>query len=65
MLAVLGWNGYLVAAALLLGVLMIVPYSLANWLGAVLFRPEAESYYRLAAYAIIAGSAIMGLPVWD
>lgn len=65
MLAVLAWNGYLVAAALLLGVLMIVPYSLGNWLGAVLFRPEAEKIYRMAAYTIIAGSALMGLPVWD
>lgn len=65
LLGVLAWNGFLVAAALLLGVLMIVPYSLGNWLGAVLFRPEAEKFYRLAAYAIISGSALMGLPVWD
>ncbi|NNE88229.1 MAG: sulfite exporter TauE/SafE family protein [Silicimonas sp.] len=65
LLAVLAWNGYLVASALLLGVLMIVPYSFGNWLGAALFRPEAEKIYRLAAYAIIAGSALMGLPVWD
>lgn len=65
LLGVLAWNGYLVAAALLLGVLMIVPYSLGNWLGAVLFRPEAVKLYRLAAYAIISGSALMGLPVWD
>jgi len=65
MLAVLAWNGYLVASALLLGVLMILPYSFGNWFGAVLFRPEAEKIYRMAAYAIIAGSALLGLPVWD
>ena len=50
---------------LMLGVLMIVPYTLGNWTGARLFRPEAEKLYRWAAYAIIAASALMGLPVWD
>ncbi|NNF91515.1 MAG: sulfite exporter TauE/SafE family protein [Boseongicola sp.] len=65
LMVVFWWNGYLVAAALALGVLMIVPYTFGNWLGARLFRPEAERFYRYAAYAIIAGSAIMGLPFWD
>ena len=65
MLAVLGVSGYLVATAVMLGALMILPYTFGNWVGARLFRPEAERYYRLAAYAIIAGSALSGLPVWD
>ena len=65
MLAVLAWNGFLVASALLLGVLMIVPYSFGNWFGALLFRPEAEKIYRMLSYAIIAGSVLLGLPVWD
>jgi uncharacterized membrane protein YfcA len=65
MLAVLGVSGYLVATAVLMGALMILPYTFGNWVGARLFRPEAERYYRLAAYAIIAGSALSGLPVWD
>lgn len=65
LLAVLAWNGYLVPSALALGVLMILPYLLGNWLGAWLFRPELERAYRRAAYAIIAGSAILGLPIWD
>ena len=64
MLGVLGWNGFIVPAALLLGAAMIVPYLLGNWLGAALFRPEYELLYRRIAYAIIAGSAIMGLPIW-
>ncbi|MEM7752260.1 MAG: sulfite exporter TauE/SafE family protein [Pseudomonadota bacterium] len=64
MLGVLGWNGYIVAAALALGALMIVPYLLGNWLGAALFRPDYETLYRRVAYAIIAGSAILGLPIW-
>ena len=62
---VLWWNGYLVASAVALGILVILPYLLGNWLGAALFRPGGERIYRWAAYAIIAGSAIMGLPVWD
>lgn len=64
MLAVLGWNGFIVPAALLLGTVMIAPYLVGNWLGAVLFRPEYELLYRRIAYVIIAGSAIMGLPIW-
>lgn len=65
LLAVLWWNGFLVASALMLGLLMILPYTLGNWAGARLFRPGAERFYRWAAYLIIAGSALMGLPLWD
>jgi uncharacterized membrane protein YfcA len=64
MLGVLGWNGFIVPAAVLLGATMILPYLLGNWLGAALFRPEHELLYRRIAYVIIAGSAIMGLPIW-
>lgn len=63
--SVLWLNGYLLASAVMVGVLMILPYTCGNWLGAFAFRPEAERVYRLAAYAIIAGSAMMGLPFWD
>lgn len=62
---VLWMNGYLLATAALLGALMILPYTLGNWAGALAFRPAAERFYRAAAYAIIAGSALMGLPLWD
>ncbi len=64
LLAVLGWNGYIVASGLVLGALMILPYVLGNWIGARLFRPGHEALYRRVAYAIIAGSAILGLPIW-
>ena len=64
MLGVLGWNGFIVSSAIALGAAMIVPYLLGNWLGAVLFRPELETLYRRVAYAIIAGSALLGLPIW-
>ena len=65
LLGVLAWNGFLVASALLLGVLMIVPYSLGNMVGAALFRPGNEKLYRSVAYVVIAGSALIGLPLWD
>ncbi len=65
MLAVIGWKGYLVHSALVLGALLIPPYMAGNWVGALLFRPEAEVGYRRVAYAIIAGSAVVGLPIWD
>ncbi len=65
LLGVLAWNGYLVADAVVLGILMILPYLLGNWLGGRMFRPEAEHLYRRVAYLIIAGSAILGLPVWS
>ncbi len=65
LLVVLWWSGFLVVSALAIGVLMIAPYLLGNWVGAQLFRPEAERVYRAVAYAIIAGSAILGMPVWD
>ena len=65
LLGALAWNGFLVASAVWIGLLMILPYLAGNWLGAVLFRPEAEVVYRRVAYAIIAGSAILGMPIWD
>ena len=54
MLGVLAWNGYIVPSALALGALMILPYLLGNWFGAILFRPSLELLYRRVAYAIIA-----------
>ena len=65
MLTVLGWNGYLVFSALALGAMMILPYLLGNGLGAFLYRPGYEVLYRRVAYVIIAGSAILGLPIWE
>jgi uncharacterized membrane protein YfcA len=48
-----------------LGVLVTGPYLLGNVLGAWMFRPGYETVYRVVAYAIIATSAISGLPVWE
>ena len=65
LLGVLWSAGLLVFSALAIGTLMIAPYLAGNWAGAVMFRPEAERYYRWVAYAIIAAAALSGLPVWD
>ena len=65
LLGVLAWNGYLVTSAVVIGLVMILPYLAGNWLGALLFRPGGEVIYRRVAYAIIAGSAILGMPIWD
>ncbi len=65
LLGVLAWNGFLASSAVVIGCLMILPYLLGNWLGALMFRPEAEVIYRRVAYGIIVGSAILGMPIWD
>jgi len=58
-------GGVLIVSAIAIGLLMVLPYVIGNWLGARLFRPEAEGLYRKIAYAIIAASAITGMPIWD
>ncbi len=57
--------GEFVLSAVALGLVLTVPYLLGNIAGAAIFRPESERLYRLAAYAIIATSALRGLPIWD
>lgn len=61
---VLWLNGQLDWAFVLLGVIAGVPYLLANMVGARLFDPNAERLFRFVAYAVIAASAIIGLPLW-
>ena len=65
MLAAIWWAGYLQLASVSVGAVLILPYLLGNWLGARMYRPEAERLYRAVAYLIIAASALYGLPVWD
>ena len=67
-IAMLGYfalAGRLAAGAVAIGVALIVPYTLANIAGAAIFSQSHERIYRAAAYAIIAASAIMGLPLLD
>ncbi|SFP50196.1 sulfite exporter TauE/SafE family protein [Tranquillimonas alkanivorans] len=65
LLALLGATGGLAWSALGLGLLLILPYTLANIAGAALFRPERATAYRAVAYTIIAASALSGLPLLD
>ena len=65
MIAVLHLNGYLVASAVGMGAVLVIPYLLGNLLGGWLFRPGYERVYRRVAYIIIAASALNGLPLFD
>jgi len=56
--------GTLDLVAIVLAVVLIVPYMIANAAGAMLFNPDAEIVFRRVAYGIIAASAVVGLPVW-
>ena len=45
--------------------LMLFPaYGIAILVGTAIFDPRHETVYRWVAYAIIAGSAVRGLPIW-
>lgn len=57
-------RGQFDATPVVLGLVLIPAYLLAIQAGAWLFRPERERAYRVLAYAIIAGAACMGLPIW-
>ncbi len=62
MIGVMALFGELVPGAVMLGLALAMPYLAGNALGGRLFRPEAARLYRLVAYAIIAVSALSGLP---
>ena len=64
LVAVLWGSGLFDITALLLGALLIPFYILANLTGAAIFSPDHAGVYRWAAYGIIAGSAVMGMPIW-
>lgn len=57
-------QGLLRPEALWLGLVLVVPYALGNRIGQALFDPGREGLYRRVAYAIIAVSALVGLPIW-
>jgi len=57
--------GRLEALPVWIGLLLIVPNVLGVQCGGALFRPKHERVYRGVAYAVIAGSAVSGLPIWD
>ncbi len=65
MLLLFAVTGFITLTPVVMGLIVAVPYLLANMVGAAIFKPEYEKAYRVAAYAIIALSALTGLPVWD
>ena len=58
-------QGVLTAAAVALGLILLVPYGIGALIGQALFRPDRERLYRAAAYTIIGAATLMGLPIWD
>ncbi|MEM8655262.1 MAG: sulfite exporter TauE/SafE family protein [Pseudomonadota bacterium] len=57
-------QGLLTAEAVVLGLMLIVPYGVASRVGQALFDPEKQVVYRRVAYAIIAAAIVMGLPIY-
>ncbi|MFK7754899.1 MAG: sulfite exporter TauE/SafE family protein [Sedimentitalea sp.] len=65
MIAVIAVFGLFQAVPVVAALVLILPYMLANALGALLFDPSAERVFRWVAYAIVAASALLGLPIWS
>jgi len=59
------WFGLITAQALAVIVLITPACMVGMWLGGKLFPYASERTYRRIAYAIVAFSAIAGLPLWD
>jgi hypothetical protein len=57
-------KGLLLLHYILIGVVVAVPYLASCVLGALLFNPQRERLYRIAAYIIIFISAMSALPIW-
>lgn len=65
MIPTLAAFGKLETTAVLLGIFLIIPALVGILIGSWLFHPGYERLYRGVAYAVIATSAVMGLPIWD
>ena len=48
-----------------LRLLLIVPYALGGLIGQAVFDPARERIYRGVSYGVIAGAALIGLPLFD
>ncbi|MEL7132902.1 MAG: sulfite exporter TauE/SafE family protein [Pseudomonadota bacterium] len=57
-------QGLLTPEAVVLGLLLIVPYGVASRIGQALFDPDRQAVYRRVAYVIIAVAIVMGLPIY-
>ncbi len=65
MLAIFAVMDLLEPQSIVVGVLLVPVYMLANAVGARYFDPAAERLFRRVAYIVIAASAIIGLPIWS
>jgi len=63
-LGVMGLSGRLELVPVMIGIVLIPPFLIANLIGAALFRPEREKTYRVFAYFLIGASALSNLPVF-
>jgi len=57
-------QGMLRLQPILIGLIMLLPYMAGSAVGVALFDTTKERVYRVVAYIVIAGSALIGLPVW-
>lgn len=64
LIALMAGAGMMVWPVALLGLLVGVPNVIANMIGALMFRPDAERVFRTVSYIVITASAIIGLPIW-
>ena len=65
LIAIFWVRGLFALEPLAVGLLALPIYLSALLIGTRIFDPERERLYRMVAYAIIAGSALNGLPIWD
>ncbi|MDT0682759.1 sulfite exporter TauE/SafE family protein [Roseicyclus sp. F158] len=61
----LWWRGVVSAELLWLGLLLLPLYTLGSWAGTAAFTPASGPRYRPFAYAVVAGSVLIGLPIFD
>ena len=61
----LGAKGLLDPFPVAIGLLLIVPYALGGLIGQAVFDPARERIYRGVSYGVIAGAALIGLPLFD
>lgn len=63
-LVVFGVNGLLLLKPIVFGLILIAPYTIANLVGARLFKWKGEEFFRPIAYTIIGIAALIGLPIF-
>jgi len=64
-LAVVGAKGLLAPEPVVIGLLLTLPYLLANMAGAAIFAPQRAGLYRAVAYLLIALSSLLNLPLFS